>query len=209
MFEDLKEKDIKVLEFLVEHTGQKGYPPSVREICSTLDIKSTSTVFAILNRLEKLEYIKRDPTKPRAIEILNRNSDTTITNSEIVNIPVVGNIAAGSPIFADENIEEYMPLPASYIKGKSCFMLHVKGDSMINAGIFENDLIIVDSSNKSPNKGKIVAALINGETATVKRYYVENKHVVLKSENPEYQDMIFMPEEVDILGCVTGVFRML
>lgn len=210
MYEELKEKDILVLNYIKEHSGNKGYPPSVREICNKLGIKSTSTVFGILNRLEKYEYIRKDPTKPRAIEILDKNSENpTITNREVISLPVVGEIAAGEPIFAEENIEEYIPLPSSYIKGRNCFMLKVKGDSMIDAGIFDRDLIVVDSSDKNPKKGKIIAALIDGDTATVKRLDIRNGKIILIPENKTYSEMIFSPEEIQILGSVTGVFRTL
>ncbi len=210
MYEELKEKDILVLNYIKEHSGNKGYPPSVREICNKLGIKSTSTVFGILNRLEKYEYIRKDPTKPRAIEILDKNSENpTITNREFISLPVVGEIAAGEPIFAEENIEEYIPLPSSYIKGRNCFMLKVKGDSMIDAGIFDRDLIVVDSSDKNPKKGKIIAALIDGDTATVKRLDIRNGKIILIPENKMYSEMVFSPEEVQILGSVTGVFRTL
>lgn len=210
MYEELREKDILVLNYIKEHSGNKGYPPSVREICNELGIKSTSTVFGILNRLEKYEYIRKDPTKPRAIEILDKNSENpTITSQEIISLPVVGEIAAGEPIFAEENIQEYIPLPSSYIKGRSCFMLKVKGDSMIDAGIFDRDLIVVDSSDKKPKKGKIIAALIDGDTATVKRLDIRNGKIILIPENKMYSEMVFSPEEVQILGSVTGVFRTL
>lgn len=210
MYEELREKDILVLNYIKKHSGNKGYPPSVREICNELGIKSTSTVFGILNRLEKYEYIRKDPTKPRAIEILDKNSENpTITSQEIISLPVVGEIAAGEPIFAEENIQEYIPLPSSYIKGRSCFMLKVKGDSMIDAGIFDRDLIVVDSSDKKPKKGKIIAALIDGNTATVKRLDIRNGKIILIPENKMYSEMVFSPEEVQILGSVTGVFRTL
>lgn len=210
MYEDLKEKDIAVLDYIKEHCGAKGYPPSVREICKKADIKSTSTVFAVLKRLEKLEYIRKDPTKPRAIEILDKsieNNDAIGLHAEILNLPLLGQIAAGEPILAEQNIDEYVPLPASHIQGKNCFLLKVKGDSMIEAGIFERDYIVVDASQTTPSQGKIVAALINGDDATVKRFYKKDGKIILKPENSLYSDMVFEANEVEILGTVTGLFR--
>ncbi|WAW15723.1 transcriptional repressor LexA [Peptostreptococcus equinus] len=215
MYEDLKPKQLAVLQFLKEHSGRFGYPPSVREICSHLDIKSTSTVFAILNHLEKKTYIRRDPTKPRAIEILDpsfSNSSNLNYNPEIIQLPLVGRIAAGQPILAEENIEEYMSLPSSHIKGKDCFMLRVSGDSMVNAGIFDKDYIIVDSSVKNPSNGDIVAALVDENGATVKTFR-KNKNdknkIQLIPENDNYEIMQFHASQVSILGRVTGVFRLL
>lgn len=212
MYEDLKEKDIAVLEFIKEHSGSKGYPPSVREICRKVNIKSTSTVFSILNRLEKFDYIRKDPTKPRAIEILGKgieNEDVIGLNAEVISLPVIGQIAAGLPILAEQNIEEYIPLPSSYVTGKKCFMLHVNGDSMVDVGIFDKDYIIVDSSQTTPPTGKIVAALVDSETATVKTLLKENGKIILKPENSAYNPMVFEPGEVRILGVVTGLFRVL
>ena len=210
MYEDLKEKDITVLKYIKEHCGTKGYPPSVREICKKADIKSTSTVFAVLKKLEKLDYIRKDPTKPRAIEILNKsleNDDVVGIHTEILNLPLLGQIAAGEPILAEQNIDEYIPLPASYIRGKNCFLLKVKGDSMIEAGIFEKDYIIVDASQTTPTQGKIVAAMIDGNEATVKRFYKKDGKIILRPENSLYSDMVFEANRVQILGTVTGLFR--
>src|SRR3712207_1942022 len=197
MYEELKQKDIDVLSFLKEHSARHGYPPSVREICKQLDIKSTSTVFAIINRLEKYKYIRKDPSKTRAIEILDRDTESTSLgyDSEILKLPLIGQIAAGSPILAEENIEEYIALPASHVKNGNSFMLKVKGDSMINAGILDGDYIIIDPSIKSPKDGKMVAALIDGETATVKTIHRYGSQIILKPENPDYQSMIFRSEE--------------
>lgn len=211
MYEELRQKDIYVLEYLREHSSRYGYPPSVREICKKLDIKSTSTVFAIMKKLEKHNYIRRDPSKPRAIEILDRDTDNSYLNynDEVLRLPLIGQIAAGSPILAEENIEEYIALPSSYIRNGGSFMLRVKGDSMINAGILDGDYIIVDPSKKSPSNGKIVAALIDGDTSTVKTIEKYDNHIVLKPENPDYSPMIFEPGQVSILGLVCGVFRIM
>lgn len=211
MYEELRQKDIYVLEYLREHSSRYGYPPSVREICKKLDIKSTSTVFAIMKKLEKHNYIRRDPSKPRAIEILDRDTDNSYLNynDEVLRLPLIGQIAAGSPILAEENIEEYIALPSSYIRNGGSFMLRVKGDSMINAGILDGDYIIIDPSKKSPSNGKIVAALIDGDTSTVKTIEKYDNHIVLKPENPDYSPMIFEPGQVSILGLVCGVFRIM
>lgn len=214
MYEDLKPKQLAVLGFLKEHSGKYGYPPSVREICSHLDIKSTSTVFAILNNLEKKSYIRRDPTKPRAIEILDSSfasSSNLNYNPEIIQLPLVGRIAAGQPILAEENIEEYMSLPASHVKGKDCFMLRVRGDSMINVGILNDDYIIVDSSVKNPSNGDMIAALVDEMGATVKTFRKDKNDknkILLIPENDDYQTMEFHVSQVSILGKVTGVFRL-
>ena len=208
MYLDLSDKQVLVLEFIKEQLMAKGYPPSVREICTTVNIKSTSTVHGYLNKLEKLGYIRRDPTKPRAIEVLDGNSNPNVSglNQEIINLPLVGQITAGEPILAQENIEEYIPLPSNLIKGSDNFVLKVKGDSMINAGILNNDYIIVDKKNTASNS-QIVIALINGETSTVKRFYKENNFVRLQPENDFMEPIILEANSVEIIGVVTGVFR--
>lgn len=208
MYLDLSDKQVLVLEFIKEQLMAKGYPPSVREICTAVNIKSTSTVHGYLNKLEKLGYIRRDPTKPRAIEVLdgNNNSNVSGLNQEIINLPLVGQITAGEPILAQENIEEYIPLPSNLIKGSNNFVLKVKGDSMINAGILNNDYIIVDKKNTASNS-QIVIALINGETSTVKRFYKENNFIRLQPENDFMEPIILEANSVEIIGVVTGVFR--
>lgn len=208
MYSDLTNKQTMILEFIKEQQSEKGYPPSVREICSAVGLNSTSTVHSHLNKLEKLGYIRRDPTKPRAIEILNSNNlyDVAGMNQEIIHIPVVGQITAGEPILAEQNIEEYIPLPASLVKGNDNFILKVKGESMINAGILNKDYVIVDKINYADN-GQIVVALINGEHATVKRFFKENKMVRLQPEN-DFMDPIILDEKnIEIIGIVRGVFR--
>ena len=208
MYLDLSDKQVLVLEFIKEQLMAKGYPPSVREICTAVNIKSTSTVHGYLNKLEKLGYIRRDPTKPRAIEVLDGNNNPNVSglNQEIINLPLVGQITAGEPILAQENIEEYIPLPSNLIKGSNNFVLKVKGDSMINAGILNNDYIIVDKKNTASNS-QIVIALINGETSTVKRFYKENNFVRLQPENDFMEPIILEANSVEIIGVVTGVFR--
>ena len=183
MYVDLNEKQIEIFEFIKEQQLLKGYPPSVREICAAVGLKSTSTVHGHLNKLEKLGYIRRDPTKPRAIEILSNIKDDALgLNQEIIPIPLVGQITAGDPILANENIEEYFPLPANLVKGNDNFILRVKGESMIGAGILDKDYVIVDRSNYAVNSD-IVVALINGEYATVKRFFKEDRLVRLQPEN--------------------------
>lgn len=209
MYENLRQKDINVLEVLKKYSREKGYAPSVREICSILDIKSTSTVFSIINKLDKYGYIKKDPSRPRALVIVdNENESNTIgINASTVSLPLIGSITAGQPILAEQNIEEYIPLPESYIKGRVCFLLKVNGDSMIDAGILDRDYIIVDSTQTTPTQGQMVAALIEEESATVKTFYKKDGKIVLKPENQSYEPMIFDPNEVRILGVVTGLFR--
>lgn len=163
----------------------------------------------VLNKLEKLGYIRRDPTKPRAIEILSNIKDDALgLNQEIIPIPLVGQITAGDPILANENIEEYFPLPANLVKGNDNFILRVKGESMIGAGILDKDYVIVDRSNYAVNSD-IVVALINGEYATVKRFFKEDRLVRLQPEN-EFMDSIVLDERnIEVIGVVRGVFRTL
>ena len=205
----LTNKQLIILEFIKDQLLTKGYPPSVREICQAVGLKSTSTVHAHLNKLEKLGYIRRDPTKPRAIEILDSNIfGNNITEKEIINLPLVGQVTAGEPILAEQNIQEYLPLPAQLIKGTDNFLLKVKGESMINAGILDRDYVVVDKSSTASNS-QIVVALVNGEAATVKRFFKEGNKVRLQLEN-EFMDPIILDErDVEIVGIVTGVFRVL
>ena len=209
MYVDLNEKQIEIFEFIKEQQLLKGYPPSVREICAAVGLKSTSTVHGHLNKLEKLGYIRRDPTKPRAIEILSNIKDDALgLNQEIIPIPLVGQITAGDTILANENIEEYFPLPANLVKGNDNFILRVKGESMIGAGILDKDYVIVDRSNYAVNSD-IVVALINGEYATVKRFFKEDRLVRLQPEN-EFMDSIVLDERnIEVIGVVRGVFRTL
>lgn len=202
-------KQLIILEFIKDQLLTKGYPPSVREICQAVGLKSTSTVHAHLNKLEKLGYIRRDPTKPRAIEILDSNIfGNNITEKEIINLPLVGQVTAGEPILAEQNIQEYIPLPAQLVKGTDNFLLKVKGESMINAGILDRDYVVVDKSSTASNS-QIVVALVNGEAATVKRFFKEGNKVRLQPEN-EFMDPIILDErDVEIVGIVTGVFRVL
>ena len=209
MYEDLTEKQAKILDFIIAQKEAKGYPPSVREICNAVGLKSTSTVHSHLNKIEKLGYIRRDPSKPRAIEITGVYTTVETApgvNQEIIPIPVVGQITAGEPILAEENVEEYFPLPTNLVKGRDNFILRVRGESMINAGILDKDYVIVDKANRADN-GQIVVALINGESATVKRFFRENDNIRLQPENDFMDPIILNQRNIEVIGIVKGVFR--
>lgn len=194
-------KQQEILEFIKENILHKGYPPSVREICDAVKLKSTSSVHAHLETLEKNGYIRRDPTKPRTIEILD--DEFGMTRRELVHVPIVGQVTAGQPILAVENIEGYFPLPPEYLHNKDTFMLKVKGESMINVGIFDGDLILVEEQPNASNN-EIVVALVDDST-TVKRFFKEDGHIRLQPEN-DYMDPIIV-DDVAILGKVIGLFR--
>ena len=195
-----KDKQKEIYEFLKTYTENKGYPPSVREICEAVSLKSTSTVHGHLKRLEKKGLIKRDPTKPRALEIVELNS----TKREMLNIPIVGKVTAGLPILATENIEDTFSLPLDFIKhDRELFMLKVTGDSMINAGIREGDLAIIEQTNAALN-GEIVVALIENE-ATIKRFFKEKDSSRLQPENDAMAPIIV--DDCSILGKLVGLFR--
>lgn len=210
MYLDLTNKQILILEFIKDQLTQKGYPPSVREICAAVDLRSTSTVHSHLNKLEKLGYIRRDATKPRAIEVLDSNKGEGVNglNQEVLHLPVIGQITAGEPIFAEQNIEEYIPLPANFIVGKDNFILKVKGESMINAGILDGDYVIVDKKSTASNS-QIVVALVKQESATVKRFFREENIIRLQPENEFLEPIMLDPNDVEIIGIVTGVFRVI
>ncbi|MGN0334739.1 MAG: transcriptional repressor LexA [Lachnospiraceae bacterium] len=197
----ITEKQSQILEYIKSEILNKGYPPSVRDICTAVDLKSTSSVHSHLETLEKNGYIRRDPTKPRAIEIIDDNFN--LVRREVVNVPMVGTVAAGQPILAIENIDNYFPIPAEYMPNEETFMLQVKGESMINAGIFEGDYILVKRQSSADN-GDMVVALVD-DSATVKTFYKEDGHIRLQPEN-DYMDPIILPD-VEILGKVFGVFR--
>lgn len=194
-------KQLEVLEFLKSELCNKGYPPSVREICEAVGLKSTSTVHGHLERLEKKGLIRRDPSKPRAIEILD-SSPLSIAR-DLVEVPIVGKVTAGQPILAVENIEDSFPLPADFLRGNDNFILVVKGESMIEAGILDGDYVVVKQQSHA-NNGDIVVALIEDE-ATVKRFYREKDHIRLQPENSFMEPILV--KDVSILGRVTGVFR--
>jgi len=203
---DLSSKQREILEYMISSVKSKGYPPSVREICEATGLKSTSTVHGHLSRLEKKGYIKRDPSKPRAIEMLVNMDDEPDDYGirEYANVPIVGTITAGTPILAVENIENTFPIPVDYLNNDTVFMLKVKGESMIEAGIFDKDLILVRQQNTA-NNGDIVVALIEEDYATVKTFYRENGHIRLQPENESMSPIIV--KDVTILGKVIGLFR--
>lgn len=197
----ISEKQSQILSYIKSEILIKGYPPSVRDICQAVNLKSTSSVHSHLETLEKNGYIRRDPTKPRTIEILDENFG--LSKREMVNVPIVGTVAAGQPILAVENIESYFPVPAEYMPNQESFMLKVKGESMVNAGIFDGDYILVKRQSYAKN-GEIIVALVE-DSATVKTLYIEDGHFRLQPEN-DYMDPIILPC-VEIIGKVFGVFR--
>lgn len=195
-------KQSEILEYIKKEILKKGYPPSVREICEAVHLKSTSSVHSHLETLEKNGYIRRDPTKPRAIEIMD---DTfNLIRREVVNVPIIGSVAAGQPILAAENIENYFPIPTEFVPNQDVFMLRVTGNSMINAGIFDGDKILVRQQSTASN-GDMVVALLD-DSATVKTYYKEDGHYRLQPENDSMEPII--TDEVSVLGVVFGVFRL-
>lgn len=196
-------KQQEILDYIKSEILSKGFPPAVREICEAVNLKSTSSVHSHLETLEKNGYIRRDPTKPRTIEILD---DTfNLNRREMVNIPIVGSVAAGEPILATQNIESYFPIPAEYMPNVQTFMLKVKGESMINAGILDGDHVIVEEKNTAHN-GDMVVALVE-DSATVKTYYREKGYHRLQPENDYMDPIIVQDEELKILGKVIGVLR--
>lgn len=199
----ITDKQREILEYIKEMILKKGYPPAVREICEAVHLKSTSSVHSHLESLEKNGYIRRDPTKPRTIEILD--DDFALTRREVVNVPVIGTVAAGTPILAEQNIEDYLPIPAEMLPNKEVFMLKVKGNSMIEAGIFNGDKVIVAKQPDAENGDKVVALV--DDSATVKTFYKENGHFRLQPENSSMDPIIL--DHVEILGKVIGLFRMM
>lgn len=199
--EQLSDKQQQILEFIKRRILDKGYPPAVREICEAVNLRSTSSVHSHLETLERKGYIHGDPTKPRAIEITD--DDFNLARREIINIPVVGTVTAGEPILAVENIEEYFPMLPNHISNKNTFMLHVRGESMINAGIFDGDMVIVEQQPTADN-GDIVVAMIE-DSATVKRFYKEDGYYRLQPENDTMDPIIV--SEVSIIGKVVGLYR--
>ncbi|MCI8946010.1 MAG: transcriptional repressor LexA [Lachnospiraceae bacterium] len=196
-------KQSEILEYIKSEILQKGYPPAVREICEAVHLKSTSSVHSHLETLEKNGYIRRDPTKPRAIEICDDSFQ--MVRTETVSLPVVGTVAAGIPILATENITHYFPVPADMVpRGEPSFVLKIKGDSMVNAGIFDGDQIFVQTCNTAYN-GDMVVALID-DSATVKTFYKEDGHIRLQPENDTMEPIIV--DDCQIMGKVYGVFRL-
>lgn len=216
----LKERERKILNYMREEIRKKGYPPTVREICSALNIKSTSTAHKDISNLVKAGYIKKDPSKPRALMLVDMEretepsgqisygtgSDDGVSHTEVIDIPVVGRIAAGTPILAEQNIEDSFPVPARFVGTNPNFMLTVRGESMIEAGIMDGDYILVEQQNTARN-GDIVVAMVDGfeSEATVKTFYREGDHIRLQPENSTMSPIIV--NDVKILGKVRGVFR--
>lgn len=197
---EVSDKQLEIYEFLKIYTENKGYPPSVREICEAVNLRSTSTVHGHLKRLEAKGLIRRDPTKPRALEIIEISNN----KKEMLNIPIIGKVTAGAPILATENIEDTFPIPIDYIKhNDELFILKVTGDSMINAGINDGDYAIIEKAPTAEN-GDIVVALIENE-ATIKTFYKEKDHIRLQPENDTLSPIIV--EDCSILGKLVGLFR--
>lgn len=196
----LTQRQQQVLEFIRESVRSTGYPPTVREICAQLHLSSTSTVHAHLTNLERLGYIRRDATKPRALELVGGRRPPRP-------LPLVGQVAAGMPILAEQNVEEYVDVPSLLRRGDDDFLLRVQGDSMTNAGIFDGDFIVVHQQQNAPN-GSIVVALV-GDEATTKRLFHEERHVRLQPENDAYEPIVVEAADVQIVGTVVGVLRRL
>ncbi|KAA6452009.1 transcriptional repressor LexA [Bacillus swezeyi] len=201
----LSKRQLDILRFIKEEVKRKGYPPSVREIGEAVGLASSSTVHGHLARLETKGLIRRDPTKPRAIEILDTEEEIHIPKNQVVNVPVIGKVTAGMPITAVENIEEYFPLPDRLAPpDEHVFMLEIMGESMIDAGILDKDYVIVKQQSTA-NNGDIVVAMTEDDEATVKRFFKEETHIRLQPENPTMEPIIL--QNVIILGKVIGVFR--
>lgn len=194
-------KQEQILNYIKEEILAKGYPPTVREICEKVGLKSTSSVHSHLSTLENNGYIRRDPTKPRAIEIVD--DEFSLTRREMVNIPIIGRVAAGEPLLAVENIENYFAIPAEFMPNCETYILKVRGDSMINVGIYENDLLIVEKTNVAKN-GDIVVALLE-DSVTVKRFYKENGYIRLQPENDNMDPIIV--DNCEIVGKVHSLYR--
>lgn len=212
----LKEREQKILKYMKDEIRTKGYPPTVREICAALGIKSTSTAHKDIESLVKQGYLVKDPSKPRALMVVDPKSGkheeqsadihvNTASDMEMITVPVIGNVAAGTPILAEQNIEDFFPVPARYASGSN-YMLHVRGESMIEAGIMDGDLILVQQT-ETANNGDIVVAMIDGfeSEATVKTFYREKDHIRLQPENSSMSPILV--KDVKILGKVKGVFR--
>ena len=199
----ISDKQREILEYIKKEILNKGYPPTVRDICEAVHLKSTSSVHSHLETLEKNGYIRRDPTKPRAIEIVDDNFN--LTRREVVNVPMIGQVAAGQPMLAVENIDAYFPIPAELLPNSETFMLKVRGNSMIDVGIYDGDRVIVEQTSVAEN-GEIVVALID-DSATVKRFFKENGHYRLQPENATMDPIIV--DKVQILGKVIGLLRLM
>ena len=200
----ISKKQSEILEYMKNEILNRGFPPSVREICEAVSLKSTSSVHSHLETLEKNGYIRRDPTNPRAIEIVDDNFN--LVRRETVNVPIIGKVAAGEPLLAVQNVEGYFPIPSEYMPNKQTFMLVVQGDSMVNAGIFSGDYVVVEKQENAENGDKIVALV--EDSATIKTFYKEKDHIRLQPENDYMDPIVIHPEQqFQVLGKVIGVFR--
>ncbi len=203
MYDDLNQRQLEILLYIKKFLERKGYPPTVREICSGCNIKSTSTVYYALEKLEDKNYIRKDPSKTRAIEIIDQGDDLLITKKKTTDIPIVGKVTAGMPILAVENIDDTMPLPLEFVKDRELFILKVSGESMINAGIFDGDYVIVEKTNCASNGDKVLALI--DEEATIKTFYKEDHRYRLQPENDYMEPLYF--NYLSILGKIVGLYR--
>lgn len=203
MYEDLNQRELEILFFIKRFIESKSYPPTVREICSGCNIKSTSTVYYALEKLETTNYIRKDASKTRALEIVPQDDDILMLKKKTVDVPILGRVTAGAPILAVQNIEDTMPLPVDFVSNKELFILKVKGESMINAGICDGDYVIIEKANSARN-GEKVLALID-EEATIKTFYKEKDRYRLQPENENMEPFYF--DKVDILGKIVGLYR--
>jgi len=200
----ISDKQQEILDYIKNEIMSKGYPPSVRDICAAVKLKSTSSVHAHLNALEKNGYIRRDPAKPRTIEILDDAFNDV--RRDVTSVPLVGNVAAGEPILAQQNIETYLPFPADMLPGRETFLLRVKGESMVNVGIMDGDYVLIAQQNTARN-GEMIVALVD-DSATVKTFYKEDGHIRLQPENDTMDPIIVEADEpFQVLGRVIGVLR--
>lgn len=211
MYEDLNSRQYEVLKYLKVQMREKSYPPSVREICAAVNLKSTSTVHAILKKLEEFGYIKRDPAKTRAIEVLCNDPNETFTSlferKTTISLPILGCVTAGEPILAVENITDVFPLPLDFVGNEASFILEVRGLSMIDAGILDGDNIIVRKQDTATSGDIIVALILENNEATVKRIFYENNKIRLQPENVTMKPTFFNEEEIKVVGKVTGLTR--
>jgi repressor LexA len=204
---ELTDRQLQILDLIRSTVAQRGYPPSVREIGDAVGLSSPSTVHSHLSSLADAGFIRRDPSKPRAIEVVDDDGAIPISRAAVRDVPLVGHIAAGSPILAEEDIEEVYPLPTELVGHDPVFMLRIRGDSMMNVGIYDKDYVVVQKQSTARN-GQIVAALVGGEEATVKTFLRDGSRVTLQPENEAYEPMVF-ESGVDILGVVVAVLRRL
>lgn len=201
----LTKKQQQVYDYLVDYTQESGFPPSIREMCQGLGVRSTSTIHGHLEKLEEKGYIKRESTKNRAITLTKVPAPALPQfDAAFASIPVIGRVTAGSPILAVENIEDYFPIPTSHLASGDHFLLKVQGDSMLNAGILDDDYVLVRKTEQA-NNGDYIVALVGDDSATVKTFYKENSHIRLQPENDAYEPII--GTDIQIIGLVKGVFR--